>query len=529
MGYLWDYVYYDDTLVTPIWEGRFGAFSDPINPYQPIVINSGDHRGVYFCAFTRDEYLYVLKWDWVRGFFSSSRFPLSYLFPLLGNNNPFTRQLSFVSSDGQRAFLVHDRITEVAFVELTRTIRQNLPPQYLGRIDTRGSKNEVTVGYADDATFACVVGTTMDVRIFSWDNDFPPITIPRYKIPFQNASELTRPLIIFSTQSNGISAQSPPKLVYQNGSTKTTVEGLDLPANMKTGTFTPALAPQFCGYDAFIWNIPTSWTFNSSFDFRLLDWVRDETSWIYIKQATLSGIETPPEMSIIPSGYMLKHLSPINLGVLMTTRASQWVSGYSGSYATFQDAIIFADLALNNFHLCVFTPIGSGFGYGIPNNFATISPPTFHFERGCWYALVAYQDKIALLQIIHPQFFSKYFASVPAIETISTDEKYVIFVARTTAFYDRQHWSLAIVATQDSNLKEIVASTKERVTNWEVWETSLNGSDWYELPAGAYINGPRWVRVKVPKSILEWKKDTFVARNPNKVWRLVFISEPVIE
>jgi hypothetical protein len=118
---------------------------------------------------------------------------------------------------------------------------------------------------------------------------------------------------------------------------------------------------------------------------------------------------------------------------------------------------------------------------------------------------------------------------VPAIETISTDEKYVVFVAKTTAFYDRQHWSLAIVATQDSNLKEIVASTKERVTDWEVWETSLNGSDWYELPAGAYIEGQRWVRVKVPKSILEWKKDSFTARNPNKVWRLVFISEPVIE
>jgi hypothetical protein len=84
------------------------------------------------------------------------------------------------------------------------------------------------------------------------------------------------------------------------------------------------------------------------------------------------------------------------------------------------------------------------------------------------------------------------------------------------------------VATQDSNLKEIVASTKERVTNWEVWETSPNGSAWYELPAGAYIERQCWVRVKVPKSILEWKKDSFTARNPNKVWRLVFISEPVM-
>jgi hypothetical protein len=191
-----------------------------------------------------------------------------------------------------------------------------------------------------------------------------------------------------------------------------------------------------------------------------------------------------------------------------------------------QDALIFADLALGSFRLYALTPIGTGFG--TTPDYATISPPTFHFERGCWYALVTYRGKVALLQIIHPQFFSKYFASVPAIETISTDEKYVTFTARTTPFYDRQHWSLAIVATQDSNLKEIVASTKERVTSWEVWETSPNGSDWYELPTGAYIEGQRWVRVKVPKSILEWKKDTFAARNPNKVWRLVFISEPVV-
>jgi hypothetical protein len=526
MGYLWNYVYYDDTLVMPIWEKDLMTPAEPINPFQPIVISSGDYFGIYLCAVTINGSLYVWKWNWIIDFFSESVFS--------GWNNNMrniadsARPLSFVSSDGRRAFLVHDTFTSVYFAELTPTISQNLPPRYLGEIPNTRHVNEVPVGYAGDATFACVVGTTMDVRIFSWDNNFPPITIPRYKIPFQNASELTRPLIIFSRQSYGISTESPPRLVYQDGTTKTTVEGLDLPANMKTGAFTPALAPQFCGYDAFIWNIPPSWTFDSSFDFRLLDWVKDETSWIYIKQATLRGIETPPEMNVLTDSYSIKHLSPINLGVLMTTRARQWVSGYSGVYATLQDAIIFADLALNNFRLCVFTPVGTGFGFG-PNNFSTISPPTFHFERGCWYALVTYRNKIALLQIIHPQFFSKYFASAPAIETISTDGKYVVFVAKTTAFYDRQHWSLAIVATQDSNLKEIVASTKERVTNWEVWETSPNGSAWYELPAGAYIERQCWVRVKVPKSILEWKKDSFTARNPNKVWRLVFISEPVMQ
>jgi hypothetical protein len=520
MGYLWDYVYYDDTLVMPIWQKDLGETANPINPFQPIVISSGDYRGIYFCAVTNTSNLYVWKWNWITGLLSELVFSSGDYY-YMENIPDYGRPLSFVSSDGRRAFLVYDRLSNVHFVELTPTISQNLPPPYLGRIGTMGNYNEATVGYADDATFAYVTGTTMDVRIFSWDNDFPAITIPRCKIPFQNASELTRPLIIFSRQPYGISAGSPPILVYKDGTTKITVEGLDLPANMKTGTFTPALAPQFCGYDAFIWNIST-WNFSSSFDFRLLDWVKDETSWIYIKQATLKGINTPPEMNVLSGTYSLKHLSPVNLGILMTTRAQRWVSDYSGTHIMLQDALIFADLVLENFHLCALTPIGS-----YPD-FATISPPTFHFERGCWYALVTYQGKIALLQIIHPQFFSKYFASVPAIETISTDEKYAVFVARTTAFYDKQHWSLAIVATQDSNLKEIVASTKERVTDWEIWETSLNGSDWYELPAGAYIEGQRWVRVKVPKSILEWKKDTFVAKNPNKVWRLVFISEPVI-
>jgi hypothetical protein len=524
MGYLWDYVYYDDTLVMPIWQKDLGASANPINPFQPIVISSGDYRGIYFCAVTINSDLYVWKWNWITGPLSELVFP-SWNYSNMRNISAHARPLSFVSSDGRRAFLAHDIFTSVHFAELTPTINQNLKPQYLGEIYVTGSYNEAAVGYADDATFACVVGTTMDVRIFSWDNDFPATTVPRYKIPFQNASELTRPLIIFSRQPYGISAGSPPKLVYKDGTTKTTVEGLDLPATMKTGTFTPALAPQFCGYDAFIWNIST-WNFSSSFDFRLLGWVKDETSWIYVKQATLREINTPAEMNVLTGGYSLKHLSPVNLGVLMTTRATEWGSGYSGAYTMLQDALVFADLAAGNFYLCALTPIGVGFG--ITSDFATISPPTFHFERGCWYALVTYQGKIALLQIIHPQFFSKYFASVPAIETISTDEKYAVFVARTTAFYDKQHWSLAIVATQDSNLKEIVASTKERVTEWEVWETSLNGSDWYELPAGAYIEGQRWVRVKVPKSILEWKKDIFVAKNPNKVWRLVFISEPVI-
>jgi hypothetical protein len=526
MGYLWDYVYYDDTLVMPIWQKDLGVIASPINPFQPIVISSGDYRGIYFCAVTNYGDLYVWKWNWRTGLFSELVFSSWHY--SMRNISAYARPLSFVSSDGQRAFLAYDKFTSVHFAELTPTISQNLPPQYLGEIYTTGHVNEATVGYADDATFACVVGTTMGVRIFSWDNDFPATSIPRYKIPFQNASELTRPLIIFSRQPYGISAESPPILVYKDRTTKTTVEGLDLPANMKTGTFTPALAPQFCGYDTFVWNIPTTWNFSSSFDFRLLDWVKDETSWIYIKQATLSGINTPPEMNVLTSGYSLKHLSPVNLGVLMTTRAQVWVSGYAGGSTQLQDALIFADLTLGNFHLYALTPIAVIESYAITPDFATISPPTFHFERGCWYALVTYQGKIALLQIIHPQFFSKYFASVPAIEAISTDEKYAIFVAKTTAFYDRQHWSLAIVATQDSNLKEIVASTKERVTGWEVWETSMNGSDWYELPAGAYIEGQRWVRVKVPKSILEWKKDTFVARNPNKVWRLVFISEPVI-
>jgi hypothetical protein len=76
-------------------------------------------------------------------------------------------------------------------------------------------------------------------------------------------------------------------------------------------------------------------------------------------------------------------------------------------------------------------------------------------------------------------------------------------------------------------LKEIVASTKERVTRWEKWETSDDGTNWTELLEGNYIEGQRWVRLKVPKSIVEWKKDQFVTRNPNKVWRFAFLSEPV--
>jgi hypothetical protein len=47
MGYLWDYVYYDDTLVMPIWQKDLGVTANPINPFQPIVISSGDYGGIY--------------------------------------------------------------------------------------------------------------------------------------------------------------------------------------------------------------------------------------------------------------------------------------------------------------------------------------------------------------------------------------------------------------------------------------------------------------------------------------------------
>jgi hypothetical protein len=64
------------------------------------------------------------------------------------------------------------------------------------------------------------------------------------------------------------------------------------------------------------------------------------------------------------------------------------------------------------------------------------------------------------------------------------------------------------------------------MTRWEKWETSNDGTNWTDLPEGAHLEGQKWVRLKVPKSIVEWKKDQFVSRNPNKVWRFTFISEP---
>jgi hypothetical protein len=307
---------------------------------------------------------------------------------------------------------------------------------------------------------------------------------------------------------------------------------------MKTGTFTAALSPHPSGYDFFIWDID-EWTLQSAFDLRVMNWVEDETTWIYLKQATLQGINVPPEINLLTgSRRTLKSISAQNLGALLATRTKDFDVSYSSSSTSVQDALVLADMALGKFILCALTPIGTEtfqVGNFFPLQFveAVISPPTFHNKRGCWYATVIYQNaqtstiKIAFLQIIHPQFYSKYFASVPAIVSITSDDKFLTFVAKTTPRFPNQHWSLAIVATQDSNLKEIVASTKERVTRWEKWETSNDGTNWTELPEGNYIEGQKWVRLKVPKSIVEWKKDQFVARNPNKVWRFTFISEPV--
>ena len=529
MAYLWDYVYYNEALAIPIWEKELESEDDnPITPYQPIVIDDGDLRGVYFIAVTNRNDLYVWKWDWMNQFLSERIFPnWQSVF-----SNPFLfRPLSFVSSDYQRAFIVLSSwgYGYTYFAELTPTLSAGLPPTYLGSkyggsIALQNSK----VGYAGDATFVLETSPTGDVRVFSWDNDFPEFTLTRRIIPHQHASKLTRPLILFGrSPTGGINAEALPLILYSDGSTKATSE-LDLPSSMATGSFVAALGPQFCGYDFFIWNLPTNWNIKTNFDVRLLDWVKDETSWIFIKQANLTSIETPPEISLLLDGTnVIKHVSAASEGALIAVHTYRYLSGYSYSYLTLQNTLIFGDAATSTAHLCILTPIGTAYIPDTPPQAAIISPATFHFERGCWYATVTYENKIAFFQIIHPQFFSKYFASIPAIETISTDEKHVIFVGKVTPRYPRQHWKLAIVAMQDSNLQETVASTKERVTNWEIWEVSYNGTDWTELPAGSYLEGNQWVRVKVPKSILEWKKDVFEQRYPNRKWRLAFISEPI--
>jgi len=404
----------------------------------------------------------------------------------------------------------------------------------MGQVDIFVPTNRPAVGYADGATFAVTLSSnyTNYVRIISLTNEFQSFAIPNRQVPFQHGNRLTRPLSLFSTSAGGISPNNPPIIVRSDGTLISSASGLDLPPEMSQGTISAAaLSPQFCGYDFFLWDLPSNWNLDSDFQFRILDWVKDETTWIFMKKATLQGITPPPEINIL-SGQegILKHLSPVNLGSLMVTQQWQTSSSSSGTIISLQEALIFVDAAAERLNLCALTPIGTA---SPPINAAWISPTTFHFERGVWYVTVLYlrdsspaQSKVAFLQIAHPQFFSQYFASIPAIQTITTDDRFVTFTGKVTARYPRQHWSLAIVATRDNSLREIVASTKERVTNWETWETSADGLSWSPLPAGQPLEGQIYVRVKIPKSVIEWKKDIFVTRNPDRVWRFVFISEP---
>jgi hypothetical protein len=545
MAYLWNYVYYDDTLVQPIWQKDYPPPPLQAQPYPPIVIDGDDKKAVYFCVvetvgstWSPNYNLRIWKWDWKVGLL----YPIDP-FPLpreAGVNLVLThRPMSFAESDGSHAFLVSSSGDFIDISPVIMTDGEN-PPNYLGRVDAFHMALEPTIGYAGGRTFACLTGSNLNVRVFSWDNTFTPFTLPSHRIPFQNTSDRQRRLIVFPRTQSGISRNAPPTIIKSDGTRQQTTGGIDLPSNMGTGYFYPALSPYPSGYDFFLWNFGGNWSWQqTNFDFRVMDWTDNETTWIFIKQATLQGVNIPPEMSLlIGDQRTVKHISAMNLGALICTQMKTFTYSYGYSTTSLQDALVLADLAVNKFYLCVLTPIGSEQSYyGNPPLIteAIISPPTFHVERGCWYATVLYLNnlpdggyKIAFLQIIHPQFYSRFFASVPVIVSATPDDKFLTFIGRITARYPNQHWSLAIVATQDSNLKEIVASTKERVTRWEKWETSDDGTNWTELSEGNYIEGQKWVRLKVPKSIVEWKKDQFVARNQNKVWRFTFISEPAI-
>jgi len=545
MAYLWDYVYYDDTLVQPIWEGDYPTSVLQAQPYPPIIIEEGENKGVYFCVVEATRTIASLnyevriwKWDWeVGSLYPIGPFPLPQV---AGVNLVLTsRPMGFAESDGSHAFLASSNGHFIDISPVVMTDGEN-PPNYLGRVDTFNMGLEPSIGYAGGRTFAYLTSSNLNVRVFSWDNTFTPFTLPSHRIPFQNASDGRRRLIVFPRTLSGISRNAPPTIIKPDGTRRQITDGIDLPSNMGSGYFFPALSPYPSGYDFFLWNFGGNWSLkSSSFDFRVMDWVDNETAWIFIKQATLQGVNAPPEMYFLMGDQKtVKHISAMNLGALLCTRMKSVTYSYGFSTTSPQDALVLADLAVNKFYLCALTPIGweqPSYDNSLNITEAIISPPTFHVERGCWYATVFYLNnfssrdyKIAFLQIIHPQFYSKYFASVPAIVSATSDDKFLTFIGKVTARYPNQHWSLAIVATQDSNLKEIVASTKERVTRWEKWETSDDGTNWTELPEGNPIEGQKWVRLKVPKSVVEWKKDIFAARNPNKVWRLVFISEPVI-
>ena len=543
MAYLWNYVYYDDALVQPIWQRDYPTSVLQAQPYPPIVVEEGENKGVYFCVVEKtgtisspNYNLRVWKWNWEVGLL----YPIDpFSLPQeAGDDLVLTsRPMSFAESDGSHAFLAS---SGGAFIDISPVIMTDGddPPNYLGRVDAFDMALEPSIGYAGDRTFSYLTGSNLNVRVFSWDNTFAPFTLPSHRIPFQNASDSRRRLIVFPRTQSGISRNAPPTIIKPDGARQQTTDGLDLPSNMGSGYFIPALSPYPSGYDFFLWNFSSTWSWqSSSFDFRVMDWTDNETTWIFIKQATLQGVNTPPEMSLLAGNQrIVKHISAMNLGALICTQMKTSTYSYGSSTTDLQDALVLADLAVNKFYLCALTPIGSeqsSFGNPPVITEAIISPPTFHVERGCWYVAVFYLNntpgggyKIAFLQIIHPQFYSQFFASVPAVVSVTPDDKFLTFIGRVTARYPQQHWSLAIVATQDSNLKEIVASTKERVTRWEKWETSDDGTNWTELPEGNYIEGQKWVRLKVPKSIVEWKKDQFVARNPNKVWRFTFISEP---
>lgn len=546
MGF-WNGVYYFEALVKPFYttEVSVDATHGMALGIQPFIIDEGSNKGIIFPVITAyPNKIYLWHWNWESGELTSYTYDLPQ--QLIEEVAEFflwsyEAALSFAPDDFSRLYVGISRgysgTLLATIIDVAPILTGNEPT-----FDTIGfSYNYYTpmsmLGYAGGDAFVVPYQPfgvqTPSSLLISLSNSFPQQILYNYLIPYQHGGPLRRPLLLFNAQQGSLQ----PVIVRANG----TIEGR-LPDYVPRIPipYCVGLSPHYMGYDFFM-GIPhglqDSWKpHTAETPTTILNWVKNETNYIFVKETTMRRIGLPAGWSAL-NRWWIKHIAPANIGTLLHARGHEVYVHYAGGSYSFQEVITFCDggSPAGNTYICLLTPVSTlsyGGGRTIIHSTPTfISPPTFFAERGVYY-LIATQGptsdgkaKVGFFRIIHPQFFSRHFSSIPALVSLDTSGPYAVFTGKVTPPYDAQYWSLCIVALDDSSNRVVAASMKEPTTS-EQWEISEDGINWTALPAGSCVQGRIYVRLTIPKSTLEYKRFVFEKQFPNKKWRWVFISEP---
>ena len=543
-------LYRNESLVKLVYDREVSGESYAI-PFPPIVF--GGDRSISFYLLSSSN-LFVVDGSLLsdgRLLVTDETITLPSSFPNFSDlafYNPY-RTFSFLSSDQTQAFLAIETGATIIAIDVSRYILYGETTIESSAVNV---KNELPlyfsispgVSYVDGDTFIHIsrVGVA---TVWSFYDRFSPLQLNNvYRLSFQsNGLTMRQPIAFPST----LTSNSLPQLIFQDGSNVITqIDNGMLPI---TSPFACALSPGHIGYD-FIITLPSNSKFLWADDLQrrviVGDWIRDETNWLRVMDKNNQQITSNIPAEAVPvvgtlagKSVSIKSLSSANPACIAHYYLDYLFAGgsYQPTYYKVNEGMWLIEPILET---AIPLLITAEWGYTVWGNSVDgfsihLSSPTFWLERGSWLVNSLYQPysneagRVAIWEILHPQFWSKYFASVPAMESVGEEGKFAIFTLSVRPPRRKQTWRLDIVSTRDPFSKyETVADMASRQTASEVWEFTYDGSNWYQLSEGEFLKGDEsLVRLRIPRAVLEWKTDVFKQKYPNEPYRFVFVSQSV--